>query len=101
MFGYENKEKCQIYVSKNTFKRHVDLLLIVEKSKNHYAFIKGFNTFMYDHTLHRGRKHFCLYYLRAFSTVEILKNLVNDCFRLNGLQMIKTLNMLNSKIMKK
>ena len=28
---------------------------------------------MYDHTLHRGRKHFTDYCLQAFSTEEILK----------------------------
>ena len=56
---------------KNTFKRHVDLLLIGEEGKKHYALIKDFNTFMYDHTLHRGRKHFCDHCLLAFSTENV------------------------------
>ena len=51
VFGYENKEKYPIYVSNNTFKKHIDLLLIVEEGKRHYALIKYFNTCMYDHTL--------------------------------------------------
>ena len=34
------------------------ILLIVEEGKRHYVLIKDFNTFMYDHTLHRGKKHF-------------------------------------------
>ena len=38
-------------MSNNTFKRHIDLLLIVEEGKRHYAPIKYFNTCMYDHTL--------------------------------------------------
>ena len=33
--------------------KHGDLLLIEEEGKRHYVFIKNFNTFMYDHTLHR------------------------------------------------
>ena len=33
--------------------KHVDLLLTGEGEKKHY-----FNTFMYDHYLHLGRKHF-------------------------------------------
>ena len=37
---------------------------------------------MYDHTLHRDRKHFCRYGLQAFSTEEILKPHVKDCFKL-------------------
>ena len=33
--------------------------------------IKDFGTFMYDHTLHRGRKHIHRYCLQAFSIEEI------------------------------
>ena len=51
----------------------VDLLLIRE-GKRHYVLFKDFNTFMYDYTLHHGRKHFCHYCLQAFSTEEILKH---------------------------
>ena len=28
---------------------------------------------MYDHTLHRGKKHFCRYCLQAFNTEETLQ----------------------------
>ena len=44
VFEHENKEKHPIYVSKN-----VDILLKGEEKKRHYALIKDFNTFMYDH----------------------------------------------------
>ena len=63
---------------------HVVLLLIREESKRYYFLIKGFNTFMHDHTLHRGRKHFCRYCLSTFGTEEILKRHIKDCFKLNG-----------------
>ena len=68
VFGYENKGKHPIYVSKICCE---DLLLIGEEGKRHYVFIKSFNTFMDDHTLHRGRKHFCRYCLQSFSAEEI------------------------------
>ena len=55
---------------KNTFKRHIDLLLIEEKEKKHYVLIKDFNTIMYDHILHCERKHFRRYCLQTFSTAE-------------------------------
>ena len=45
---------------------------------------------MYDHTLHRGRKHFCHCFLQAFSTEEILKCHITD-FKINGKQRIITL----------
>ena len=56
----------------------MNLLLIKEKGKRH------------NNTLQRGRKHFC-YCLQAFSTEEILKSYVKDCFKINGQQMIKML----------
>ena len=44
---------------------------------------------MYDHKLHRWRKHFCHYLLQAFSTEEILKPHIKACFKINGKQMTK------------
>ena len=44
---------------------------------------------MSDHTLHRGSKHSCCYFLQTFITVEILKSHINDCFRISGKQMTK------------
>ena len=72
VFGYENNEKHPIYVSKKCCEeKHVDLLLIGEDGKKHYILIKDFNIFMYDHSLHCGRKHFCCCCLQAFSTGNI------------------------------
>ena len=104
-FGYENKEKYPIYISKHCCEeKRVDLFVIGE-GKRHYVRIKDFNTFMYDHTLHRGRKHFCRYCLQVFSTEEISKILkyhIKECYKINGEQrniMPKNGEMLNSKIM--
>ena len=90
VFGYENKVKHPIYVSKKCCEdKHVDLLLKGEGDKKHYVLIKDFNTFMYDHTLHLERKHFCRYCLQAFRTAEKLKCHINDCFKINHTQTIK------------
>ena len=43
---------------------------------------------MYDHNLHRGRKHFCRYCLQAFNTEEVLKPYFKDWFKGNGKQRI-------------
>ena len=48
----------------------------------HNAFIKPFNTFMFDHTLYRERKHFCRYCLQSFSTEEILKLHIKNFFEI-------------------
>ena len=44
-----------------------------KEGKRHYLLNKDFNIFMYDHTLHRGRKHLWRYCLQALSTEELLK----------------------------
>ena len=44
---------------------------------------------MFDHTLYRGRKHFCCYCLQVFSAKKVLKCHVKDCFKINGKKMIK------------
>ena len=66
--GYENKVKHPIYVSKKMLwsKKTCGLVIDRRRRKSHYVIIKDFNTFMYDHSLHCGKKHFCRYYLRSF-----------------------------------
>ena len=68
--------------------KHVHLLLIEQEGKRHHALIEAFNTFMYDHTLGRERKHFCRCCLQAFRTEEILKRHIKYCFKINGKQKI-------------
>ena len=76
-FGYENKEKHPVYVSKKCCEeKHVDLLPTEEKDKRHYVLIKDFNTFTYSHILHHGKKHFYRYCLQDFSTKETFKRII-------------------------
>ena len=90
VFGYENNVKYPIYASKKCCEgKHVDSLLIVEEEKKRYLLIEDFNKFMYDHTSHCGRKHFCSYCLQAFSSEEILKSHIKDCLKNNDKQTIK------------
>ena len=44
---------------------------------------------MYDLLLHCGRKNFCHYCLHTFTTEEILKRDIKDCFKINAKQTIK------------
>ena len=100
VFGYENKVKYPIYVSKKCCEdKHVNLLLIGEGEKIQIL-NKDFNPFMYGHTLHRRRKHFCRYCVQAFRTAEklklkiLLKLMVNKLLRCP-----RRVNILNSKFM--
>ena len=78
-----------MYQKKCCKEKHVDLFLTGEREKKHYVLINDFNRFMHDHSLHRGREHFCRYCLHAFITDKILKRHIKNCFKVNVKQMIK------------
>ena len=64
----------------------LDLLLITEKDKSHYVFIKDFNRFMFSRTKHKDKKHHCMSCLQNFTTEEILSNHKKQCLLINGCQ---------------
>ena len=55
VFSYENKV-YPLYISKNSYNETLNLLLITEKDKSHYVFIKDFNRLMFSKTKHRDKK---------------------------------------------
>ena len=69
------------------------------KERRNTVVIKDFSTFMYDHTLHHGRKDFCHYCLQGFRAAEklkiALKLMVNKLLRC-----LRRVNILHSKTMK-
>ena len=89
VFGYENKQPYPIYVSKETYEDHIELLLVTEKENKHYVLIKDFNRFMYNQTKHEHRKHFCMHCLQCFSSERVLSNHKDICIQVNGTQAIK------------
>ena len=89
LFGYEEKQPYPIYISKEKFTDHMELLLITEGENNHYVLIKDFNKFMSNQTKHEHRKHFCMYCLQCFSREDVLTEHKNHCISINGKQAIK------------
>ena len=59
VFGYENKV-YPLYISKKSYNQMLNLLLITEKDKSHYIFIKDFNRLMFSKTKHKDKNHFCM-----------------------------------------
>ena len=57
-----------------------------EEEKEQYILVKDFNTFMYFHSLHRGREYFCRYCLHAFINKQILNRHIKDWFKINDEQ---------------
>ena len=89
VFGYEDKQPCPIYVSKEKYEDHMNLLLITENENKHYVLIKDFNKFMYNQTKHKERKHFCMHCLQCFSSERVLTDHKENCMQVNGTQAIK------------
>ena len=89
VFGYENKQPYPIFVSKEKYDKHMNLLLITEDENKHYVLIKDFNSFVYKQTKHKEKKHFCMHCLQCFSSERVLNNHKDNCIQVNGTQAIK------------
>ena len=58
VFGYEDRQPYPIYVSKEKYEDHMELLHVTKDENKHYVLIKDFNKFMYNQTKHKERKNF-------------------------------------------
>ena len=88
MFGYEKGQPFPIHISKEKFEDQMNLLQITKDEKKHYILIKDFNTFMYNQSKNKERKHFCMYCLQCFSSERILAKHTNNFLTINGKQAI-------------
>ena len=73
---------------KNLYNETLNLLLITEKGKSHYVFIKDFNRLMFSKARHKDKGHFCMSCLQHFSTKEIVNNHRKRCLLINGCQAV-------------
>ena len=62
---------------KNSYNQTLNLLLITEKNKSHYVFVKDFNRLMFSKRKHKDKEHFCMSCLQNFSL------LINGCQAVN------------------
>ena len=86
MFCYENELVYPIFISKQTFEDSIYLLLLIEKDKSHYVYIKDFNTFMFHKTKNKNKKSFCKSCLQCLSSKNVLIKHKEDCLSINGMQ---------------
>ena len=66
---YENKVVYPVYLSDQKFSDSMDLLLISDKFKSHYVYIKGFDRFMFNKTKYKGKNTF----VRIVDSVLVMK----------------------------
>ena len=78
-----------VHVSDNKFDKCVDLLLITDKNKSHYVYIKDFNRFMFNKSKNKNKKYFCKYCLQCFSIEKVLQEHKNVCLKINSKQSVK------------
>ena len=88
MFGYENKLVFPIYISDQTFKSLIDLLLLINDDQSHYVYIKDFNTFIFHKTKNKNKKWFCKSCLQCFSSENVLIKYKEDYLSNSGQQSI-------------
>ena len=85
VFCYENKLVFPVYISDQTFKSSIDLLLLIDDDQSHYVYIKEFSTFMFHKTKNKNKKWF---WKRCFSSENVLIKHKEDCLSISGQQSI-------------
>ena len=88
VFGCENQLVFLIYVSDQTFKTSIDLLLLIDGDKSHYVYIKDFNTFMFHKTKNKNKKWFCKSCFQCFISENVLTKHKEDFLSVNGQQSV-------------
>ena len=64
-------------------------LLITDKNKSNYVYIKDFNRFIFNNTKNKNKKHFSRYLLQCSSSEKVLPEHENVCLKINGKQSVK------------
>ena len=72
VFCYKNDLAYPIYISNKKFENCMDSLLISDKNKPHYVYIKDFNRFMCNKPKNKNKKHFCKYCSQCFISENFL-----------------------------
>ena len=84
VFCSKNGLTYPVYVSDQKFHNSMDLLLIADKSKSHYVYIKDFNIFMCNKTKNKNKKYFRKCFLQCFSSEQVLIEHKENCLIING-----------------
>ena len=89
VFCCKNGLTYPVYVSNQKFHNLKDLLLISDKNKSHYMYIKDVDRFMCDKTKNKNKKYFCKCCLQCFSSEKLFIEHKESCLVINGKQSIK------------
>ena len=88
VFGYAEKLVYPIYISKAEHPDHMELLYIEgqyeDEERQHYAYIKDFNRFMFNFTKQQRKKNSVWIVFNAFIQKESLVQHRTNCIVING-----------------
>ena len=89
VFAYENKLIFPIYVSDQSLKDSMDLLLLNNHNNSHYVYIKDFDRFLFHKTKNKNKKQFYRSCLQCFIRESVLIKHKENCLSINGKQSLK------------
>ena len=78
-----------VHILNQKFENSMDLLIISDKIKSHYMYIKNLNEFMFNKAKNKNKKYYCKYCLQCFSSERILVEHKGICLKTNGKQSVK------------
>ena len=67
VFCYDNNLVYPVSISDEKIENCMNLLVIRDENKSHYAYNEDFNRFIFNNTKCKTKKHFCKYCLYSFS----------------------------------
>ena len=89
VFRFEDGLVYPVHISVEKSEYCMNLLLITDKNKSHYVYIKDFDRFMCNKTTNKNKKHFCKYCLKYLSSEKALQEHKKICLKIHGGQSIK------------
>ena len=78
VFGFENV-LLPLYITKEHFNTHVNLLLYSQGTIRHYCLIKDLNKLLYDQNRKKARMYYCRYCLHGFIREDLLQDHEPNC----------------------
>lgn len=83
VFSNEDEMSYHIYSPKQSFEKHVNLLLLSNYKNSHYVLIEDFDRFMTNKTKHNDKKYFCQYCFQCFSSSGVLECYIKNFDAIN------------------
>ena len=85
----ESKLTYPVHISGQYFKNSLDFLIISDKIKSHYVYIKDFNKFIFSKTKNKIKKILCKYCFQCFSSERFLVEHKEICLKINAKETVK------------